>query len=263
MKNTKAPPLIMERTLTRRSLLDWLGKAAVFSLGGDFLAGCIENVNDVFGGQDGAPDDTEDAGMSQDCESFGDAALSPGDESQAIFDGFTEYTVDPQDLEQILKTWSLRVDGLVENQIDLSFSDLIKLPRQDQITDFHCAVGWSVYDVPWNGVHLKTLFDIVKPTTGAVYVSFHTMGDIYNESLLTNVALEPKTLLAYGVDCATLPLPHGFPARLVVPRKLGYKNAKYVYRIELSDTPLLGYWEQHGYQSEGDVPEGRLRPGKY
>ena len=73
------------------------------------------------------------------------------------------------------------------------------------------------------------------------------------------MALEPKTLLAYGIDCATLPLDHGFPLRLVVPRLLGYKGPKYVHRIELTDGPIEGYWVARGYPYDGEVPESRHR----
>ena len=78
-----------------------------------------------------------------------------------------------------------------------------------------------------------------------------------------DVALEPKTLLAYGIDCHTLPVSHGFPLRLVVPRKFGYKSAKYIALIELADHPVDGYWEPHGHSYEADVPADKLRPGKY
>ena len=105
------------------------------------------------------------------------------------------------------------------------------------MTDFHCVEGWSVYDVQWNGVHLQRLFDLVQPTAAATYVTFHTLGDIYNESLKLDVALEPRTILGYGVGGNTLPVEHGFPLRVVIPRLLGYKNAKYIERIELTDAP--------------------------
>ncbi|MCP4602966.1 MAG: molybdopterin-dependent oxidoreductase [Proteobacteria bacterium] len=94
-------------------------------------------------------------------------------------------------------------------------------------------------------------------------MTFHTQGDLYNESLPIDVVLEPKTLLAYGIGCSTLPLEHGFPLRLIVPRKFGYKSCKYVYRIELTDKPISGYWVARGYPYEGDVPKSRLRLGKY
>ena len=118
-------------------------------------------------------------------------------------------------------------------------------------------------DVPWTGVHLSTIFELARPLPQATHVTFQCFGNVYQESLPLAEALEPKTLLAYGINCATLPLQHGFPLRLVIPRKLGYKNAKYVHRIELADEPVLGFWEGFGYTYEGDVHPDKLREGKY
>jgi DMSO/TMAO reductase YedYZ molybdopterin-dependent catalytic subunit len=89
------------------------------------------------------------------------------------------------------------------------------------------------------------------------------MDGIYNESLPIDVALEPMTLLAYGVCEATLPQTHGFPLRIVIPRLLAYKSAKYVVRIELTDHPVEGYWVAAGYDYDGEVPSSRLRAGRY
>jgi DMSO/TMAO reductase YedYZ molybdopterin-dependent catalytic subunit len=144
-----------------------------------------------------------------------------------------------------------------------SFADILQLERVDQITDFHCVEGWSVLDVPWSGVRLSTLLDQARPLQIATHVTFHCFGDVYEESLPVAEALEPKTLLAYGINCSTLPLQHGFPLRLVIPRKWGYKNAKYVHRIELADEPVFGLWEHLGGTYEADVRPEKLREGKY
>ncbi len=268
-----------EKTLSRRSLLDWLGKATVLGLGSQLAAGCspIQNIladggghmDDDTGNTNDGGGDIGDSGKgdsgenSEICIEPDNSSFSPGEEIHKVYDGWEERTVDTQDLKQILDSWRLKVDGLVENPANFSFTDLLKLPRQDQVTDFHCAEGWSILDVPWNGVHLKTLFEIVKPLKEATHVTFHTLGDTYNESLPIDVALESKTLLAYGIDCATLPLKHGFPLRLVIPRLWAYKSAKYVYRIELDDKQVLGYWSKQGSSYEAEVPEDKLRPGKY
>lgn len=171
--------------------------------------------------------------------------------------------MDRPELEQLLASWRLTVDGLVDSAVTLSFAELLALPRQDQVTDFHCVEGWSVYDVPWNGVHLSTLLDRVGAQSSGTHLTLYSSGDVYTESLPMDLALEPRTLMAYGVGCHTLPLEHGFPLRSVVPRKFGYKSAKYVDRIEVTDEPINGYWVQRGYSYEADVPGHRLRPGKY
>lgn len=267
MKQRSGPAVIIGDTIDRRSVLDWLGKAAVVALGAELMAAC--DLDDASGEPlDAAGDDGGGRGRGlgdggPGCATSDRLAFAPGSAKQAIFDGWGERTVDEQDLVSILKTWRLRVDGLVDRPLDLGFADLLKLARRDQITDFHCVEGWSIYDVPWNGVHLSTLFDLARPRPSATHVTFHTIGDAYNESLPLSVALEKRTLLAYGIGCATLPLRHGFPVRVVVPRKWAYKNPKYVYRIELDDGPRDGYWVAAGYPYDGDVTPGRLRPGKY
>jgi hypothetical protein len=280
-------PFISDRTITRRSLLDWLGKATVLALGGDIMAACASSKPVIFnldgeseGGGDpagGEPDAAQDPVPEPAPDSAGDASdgdagdagdafefpFEPGSGDQEVYDGWGERTVDRQNIESILSTWRLKVDGLVENPFEIDFAELIALPRQDQVTDFHCVEGWSIYDVPWNGVHLSRIVERARPLGSAAYVAFHTIDEKYNESLPMAVALEPRTLLGYGIGGYTLPLRHGFPLRLVVPRLLAYKSAKYVDRIEFTDRPLYGFWVEAGYPYEAEVPESRLREGKY
>lgn len=279
------------RTLSRRSLLDWFGKATVLVLGGEALAACAageEGMPDGSaypeGGLDGGADagsdgDVTDGDVGADTGGGGDGDLGDAGDADAggsaewdfapptdppeIYDEWPSRTVDRQNIAEILSSWELRIDGMVDTPVTLTFMELLELTRQDQITDFHCVEGWSVYDVPWNGVHLSTLLDLVGVRPEATHVTYHTVNDQYNESLPLDVALEPKTLMAYGVDEHTLPLSHGFPLRLVVPRLLGYKSAKYVQRIELTDGPIAGFWVALGYSYDGEVPEGRLREGRY
>jgi len=258
------PPVIVTRTLERRTVLEWLGKATVLAIGGELAAACSAvGGGRPLGGPDSGTGSDVDGGIIDAGCAADDFPWSPGDAEHAVFEGWGERTVDGQDLTALLQSWKLTVDGLVETPITFSFADLLELPRQDQITDFHCVEGWSVHDVPWNGVHLASIFELVKPLPSATHLTFTCVGDTYRESLPIDVALEPRSMLGYGVDCNTLPLAHGFPLRMVVPRKFGYKNPKYVYRIQLADEPIQGFWEQYGYSYEGDVPAGRLREGKY
>jgi DMSO/TMAO reductase YedYZ molybdopterin-dependent catalytic subunit len=155
------------------------------------------------------------------------------------------------------------VGGLVENEFDLTFDQLVELPSHNPVVDFHCVEGWSVYDVPWNGVRLRELFERAGVKSSATYVNFHTLGGEYNESLPLDIALETNTILAYGIGGSSLTQKHGFPARTVIPRLFGYKSAKYVERIELSDSPIEGFWVSRGYSYGGEVQPDRLREGKY
>lgn len=284
------PPHVSDVTVGRRTVLEWLGRSAVLALGADLLAACSSPPPGAAdagpdgaapGGRDGPGGDgpggpgsdavgpPRDAGHDAPpahvtCAADAGSGLpfEPGTLDPSL-PGWPVRTVDPPELQAVLAQWRLTVDGLCATPLAFTFADLVCLPRQDQVTDFHCVEGWSVYDVPWNGVHLQRLLDLVQPTAAATYVTFHTLGDRYNESLPLSVALEPRTILGYGVAGSTLPVEHGFPLRVVVPRLLGYKNAKYVQRIELTDAPIYGYWVQRGYSYAGEVPPGRLRPGKY
>jgi hypothetical protein len=224
---------------TRRSITQWLGRATVLALTGELLAACSE-----------ADDEATVAGAGP-CNA--ELPFEPGSEGLALYADWYERTIGTPDL----------VDLLVEQTLELSFADILKLPRRDQVTDFHCVEGWSVYDVPWNGIHLSTLLELSTPLPNATHVTYRAWDDLYTDSLPLEVALEPRTLLAYGVGCATLPLRHGFPLRLVVPRKFGYKSAKFLQRISLTDQPLAGSWEKWGYSYDADVQPERLRPGKY
>jgi len=256
---------VSDRTLTRRSLVQWLGTGCVLALKGDVLYSCFGDL----GPKANTNIDTLDAGQSDAKETGPETMKSsgfsfePGELVHSVYDGWGERTVDSQDLKQILSQWKLTVDGLVEQSRVYTFSDLVALRRTDMTTDFHCVEGWSVYDVPWNGVHLSVIFGQVKPLESVTHVTFHTIGGKYNESLPLEVALESKTLLAYGISGSTLPLKHGFPLRIVVPRLLAYKNAKYIERIELEDKPVEGYWVKSGYPYDAEVPKSRLRSGKY
>lgn len=238
---------VVRSGLTRRSLLEWLGKGTVIGLASPLVTACGAAAGDTAG------QPAED----------GTFPFYPGLSEGEVFRDWRVRTVDPQDLAEILARWRLRVDGLVDEPLELDFSQLVALERQDQVTDFHCVEGWSVYDVPWNGVHIGTLLAAAGAKTGATHITFHTIGGEYNESLPLDVALEATTMLAYGVCDASLTLDHGFPLRLVVPRLLGYKNAKYLTRLELTDHAVEGYWVKAGYPYEGEVPEDRLREGKY
>jgi DMSO/TMAO reductase YedYZ molybdopterin-dependent catalytic subunit len=258
LKSRKLPDL-SGKNLTRRGLLEWLGKGCVLALGGSAMGACLTEVGPEPDGGLGQPD----GGWQYDGSPEDGFAFRPGIGSHPVYQNWGERTVDRQDLQEILRSWRLGVDGLVESPRVYTFADLVELPRSYLLVDFHCVEGWSIYDVPWNGLHLSKIFEQVKPTGSATHVTFHTVGGKYNGSLPLEVALEPKTLLAYGIAGATLPLKHGFPLRVVVPRLFAYKSSKFVERIELTDRREPGFWVAYGYPYEAEVPESRLRPGKY
>ncbi|MBI5534966.1 MAG: molybdopterin-dependent oxidoreductase [Deltaproteobacteria bacterium] len=270
----------------RRSLLEWLGGASVLALTSPLIEACrLEAIESPLGvgglpdagtdghtgpGKDAAADAYAEAGKDATVDGYADAGndaaacgYEPGTLTRPDLVNWNVRSIDPQDLAAILAGWSFSIDGLVNKPLKAGFCDLRDMGLVHQVTDFHCVEGWSVYDVPWDGILLSALLDQVGVLPSATYLKIHSFGDKYFEQLPIAVAREPKSILAIGVEGATLPLAHGFPARVVVPRLLGYKNPKFVNRIELVDTVPGGYWEQYGYTLEGEVPPERLRPGKY
>lgn len=241
-------------SLSRRSLISWMGNASVIALTSPLLIACAPQKISRSSVSKVPPDTTLGA--------F-NFPFSPSSDDGPIYMQWWGNTVDQQNLEQILTSWQLSINGLVEEPQTLSFNDLLTLPRQNQVTDFHCVEGWSVLDVPWNGLHLSKLIDLVRPKSEATHITLRCFGDIYTESLPLSVALESRSLLAYGIGGATLPLTHGFPLRLIIPRMYGYKSAKWVKEIEFTNASIDGYWEQRGYSTNAQVKASRLREGKH
>ena len=269
------------KEVTRRTLLEWLGRSTVVGLFSPLVDACSgpgdSGSTDAFdsfidagmpgtdqGGKDGLQGMDEGAdGQETSLESCKDSDFSPGKLDKPIFDGWNERTVDKQDLSEILKSWTLTVDGLVKKPKTWTFCELRDLDLTNQVTDLHCVEGWSVYDIPWAGLRLETLLAESEPLPQAAYLKNHCFKGVYSESLPIEVAREPKSLLGLGIGDSTLPLRHGFPCRIVVPRLYGYKNAKFVNRIELVTQEHVGFWPNYGYTVEGEVDPARLREGKY
>lgn len=243
--NNEISKNIRYKPITRRSLLDWLGKFVVIGLCSDLLLSCTKGEDDKIV--------SDNANNPSGNELSDDPAINLPIDEIPLNRLWTENTVDQQDLINLLNNWKLVVNGLVKNPIEITFAEMLNLTRKDQVSDFHCVTGWTINDIPWNGFHLSTLFKLVEPSANASHIAFHSYNNIYNESITKEDALNQETMMAYGINGSTIPLPHGFPLRLVVPYKWGYKNAKYVYGIEFTDSAVQGYWEMEGYSYDGNV----------
>ena len=158
--------------------------------------------------------------------------------------------------------WRLRVDGLVQRPLSLSLAELKAMKARSQITRHDCVEGWSAIG-KWQGVPLSQVLDLAGLKPGARYVIFHcadNLGEtaddsgLYYESIDLLDAYHPQTILAYGMNGNDLPVAHGAPLRLRVERQLGYKQAKYVMRVEVVDAYAHlnggkgGFWEDRGYE---------------
>jgi DMSO/TMAO reductase YedYZ molybdopterin-dependent catalytic subunit len=159
-------------------------------------------------------------------------------------------------------SWRLQVDGLVRNPLSLSLAEIKALPARTQITLHACDEGWSAIG-QWTGVPLRHLLETAELKPEVRYIVFHCLDQLerspgrsgfYYESLDLFDAFHPQTILAYGMNGQSLPVAHGAPLRLRVERQIGYKNAKYVTRIEAVDRldqigrGQGGFWEDRGYQ---------------
>ena len=154
--------------------------------------------------------------------------------------------------------WSLQIDGLVQKPRSFSIEELHALiPPQERIYRMRCVEAWSMV-IPWAGVQLSQLIDLVEPTSAAKYLAFETLLDPtrmpgqrtsvlqwpYIEGLRLDEAMNPLTLLATGLYGKALPPQDGAPIRLVVPWKYGFKGIKSIVRISfVADQPPTS-WER-------------------
>ena len=151
-----------------------------------------------------------------------------------------------------LETYTLTIDGEVENPVKLSWDDLMKLPKTAAVSDFHCVEGWSVLDCKWEGVHIRAIEKLVKPKDVAKAVTFEC-ADSYTTSLFREELYGDDVLLAYKLNDRVLDEGLGFPLRLIVPNKYAYKSALWVVRLRFTRNKELGFWERRGYSDNADV----------
>jgi DMSO/TMAO reductase YedYZ molybdopterin-dependent catalytic subunit len=149
--------------------------------------------------------------------------------------------------------YRLRVTGLVDSPIELTYHDLLSMPPTRLNRDFQCVTGWRVTDVEWKGVRLRDVLARagVKPSARAV--RFHSFDGAYSESLTLDQAHRDDVLVAYSLEGSPLSDEHGGPVRLYVAPMYGYKSLKWLDRIELTRDVEQGYWEDRGYDVDAWV----------
>ena len=143
------------------------------------------------------------------------------------------------------KTWRLELSGLIADKAPWTIEEINALPQQDEIIRHICVEGWD-YIGEWSGVPLRTFLARIGADTRAKYVNFLTADD-YPSSIDMATALHPQTLLATKYAGETLTAPFGYPLRLRMSTKLGYKNPKWITAIEVTNTYRPGYWEKQGF----------------
>ena len=151
-----------------------------------------------------------------------------------------------------IEDYKLLVDGLVDNSIQYTYDQVLEKTNYKKVVTLHCVEGWSS-TILWEGILLEDIFEDVNVQSGADTVIFHCY-DGYTTSLPLQYILDNDIIIAYKMNEVVLPTERGFPFQLVAEDKLGYKWAKWIVRIELSDdSDYEGFWEQRGYENEADI----------
>jgi len=135
--------------------------------------------------------------------------------------------------------WRLSVDGLVARPASFSIPELKSYPSRSQITHLACEEGWS-FIAEWIGVPLAHVLDLVGILPHAKYVVYFSHEKGWWDSVDMSDALHPQTFIAYGFNGGELPVGHGGPLRMRVPRQLGYKSVKYITHLTVTDS-LKGF----------------------
>lgn len=150
------------------------------------------------------------------------------------------------------KTWDLRVWGEIAAPARLSYSEFRALPTTQIVTDIHCVTRWSKLDTRWEGVQFKEFLKHIpalKPS--AKFVIAHC-----DQGFTANVPIEflldDEAMLAYMFDGVDLTPEHGYPLRLLTPRKYFWKSAKWLRGLEFLSQDKLGFWERYGYNNNAD-----------
>jgi DMSO/TMAO reductase YedYZ molybdopterin-dependent catalytic subunit len=189
-------------------------------------------VSRGFGGHRRTPDDV--AGR-----------LPPG---QYLERGFPVLTAGPTPEVETAK-WTLKVDGMVGNELAWSWEEFHQLPFEDVPCDIHCVTKWSKLGTSFRGVAIDTLFEAAEPQDA--YVTAYSYGG-YTTNLTVEDLTEGRAWIVTEHEGEPLPREHGGPARLLVPALYFWKSAKWVAGLRIMDHDEPGFWEATGYHNHGD-----------
>jgi DMSO/TMAO reductase YedYZ molybdopterin-dependent catalytic subunit len=177
---------------------------------------------------------------------FDDRAVTPLDRYP-----LNSYLVDDPEVD--LDAWRLEVSGLVRRVQSFTLDELRQMPKVTQNTRHICIEGWDVIG-NYGGVRIADLLAVVGAESSARFIEVACADDYY-ESIDLDSARHPQSLLCYEMYGQPLTREHGAPLRLVLPTKLGYKQAKYLVGLRVTNvlTARRGYWEDQGYSWYGGV----------
>ncbi len=148
-------------------------------------------------------------------------------------------------------TWDFRVWGLVGEERRWTYDEFMALPTTKVTADIHCVTTWSLLDSEWEGVAVRELLKDIRIKPEARFVMQHCDGG-YTTNLPLDLFLDDDVLLCYRRNGEDLTPDHGWPLRLVVPKRYFWKSAKWVRGLEFMEKDKLGFWEQLGYNNSAD-----------
>ncbi len=150
-----------------------------------------------------------------------------------------------------LATWDFRVWGEVDSPFTLTWSQFRELPRTSVHADIHCVTRWSKLDTDWEGVAIQEILRLAQVRPTARFAVSHAEQG-YTANLPLEVLDDDDVLLADTFGGEPLELEHGWPLRLVVPKRYFWKSSKWIRGLEFLEHDRLGFWERYGYNNDAD-----------
>ncbi len=142
-------------------------------------------------------------------------------------------------------TYKLAIDGRVENKKPWTLAELYALPQEKQITRHVCVEGWSAIG-SWTGARLSDFLVRIGADLTSKYVYF-ICAEGYSNTIDMPTALHPQTQMTFKFADTILPRRYGYPMKIRIPTKLGFKNPKHVVAMVVTNEDRGGYWEDRGY----------------
>jgi DMSO/TMAO reductase YedYZ molybdopterin-dependent catalytic subunit len=150
-----------------------------------------------------------------------------------------------------LATWDFKVWGEVENPFTFTWDEFKQMPRKSVHCDVHCVTRWSRLDMDFSGVPIQHILERAQLKSGASFVLSHCEQG-YTANLPLSVLDDDDVLLADEANGAPLEPEHGYPLRLVVPKRYFWKSAKWIRGSQFLSQDMLGFWERYGYNNNAD-----------
>jgi DMSO/TMAO reductase YedYZ molybdopterin-dependent catalytic subunit len=150
-----------------------------------------------------------------------------------------------------LATWDFKVFGDVDSPFSLTWTEFKALPRKTVQTDIHCVTRWTKLDTSWEGVPIQEILGRAQLRSSAGFVLAHSEQG-YTANMPLSVLDDDDVLLADTFGGQPLELEHGWPLRLLVPKRYFWKSAKWIRGLEFVDHDILGFWERYGYNNDAD-----------